>query len=65
MVCGIKAIRADSGVVPGTKAALVRTLLRIADGFLCYLVGYLVATSSEKRQRLGDKAARTLMVRKQ
>ncbi len=64
MVVGIKVIREDTGGVAGTKAALVRTLLRVVDGFLGYLVGYLVVTSSEKRQRLGDKAARTLVVRK-
>lgn len=62
MVVGIRVIREDNGGVPGTRAALVRTLLRVVDGFLGYLVGYLVASSSEKRQRLGDKAARTLVV---
>ena len=64
MVVGIKVVREDTGGVPGTKAALVRTLLRVVDGFFGYLVGYLVAASSQRRQRLGDMAARTLVVRK-
>ncbi len=62
MVVGIRVVREDTGGVAGTKAALVRTLLRVVDGFLGYLVGYLVATSSERRQRLGDMAAHTLVV---
>lgn len=62
MVVSIRVVREDTGGVPGTKAALVRTLLRLVDGFMAYLVGYLVASSSEKRQRLGDKVARTLVV---
>ena len=63
MVCGIKVVREDNGGLPGTKAALVRTLLRVVDGLLGYLVGLLFALSSEKRQRLGDIAAHTLVVR--
>lgn len=63
MVCGIRVVREDTGGLPGTKAALVRTLLRAVDGILGYLVGLLIALSSEKRQRLGDMAAHTLVVR--
>lgn len=63
MVCGIKVVREDNGGLPGTKAALVRTLLRVVDGLLGYLVGLLFALSSERRQRLGDMAAHTLVVR--
>lgn len=62
-VCGIKVIGQDTGGLPGTRAALVRTLLRIVDGLFGYGVGFVFALSSEKRQRLGDKAARTLVVR--
>ena len=60
---GIKVIREDTGEVPGMQAALIRTLLRVIDGFCGYLVGFLVANSSEKRQRLGDMVAHTLVVR--
>ena len=64
MVCGIKVVREDTGGLPGTKAALVRTLLRVVDGMLGYLVGLLFALSSERRQRLGDMAAHTLVIRR-
>ena len=60
MVCGIKVVREDTGGLPGTKAALIRTLLRVVDRILGYLVGLLFALSSEERQRLGDMAAHTL-----
>ena len=63
MMAGVKVVRQDTGGVPGTKAALVRTLLRVVDGFLGYGVALLFALSSERRQRLGDMAARTLVVR--
>ncbi len=64
MVSGIKVIREDTGEAPDMKAALIRTLLRIVDGLFAYLVGFLIASNSEKRQRLGDMAAHTLVVRK-
>ena len=62
-MAGIKVVRQDTGGAPGAKAALVRTLLRAVDGLVGYGVGLLFALSSEKRQRLGDLAARTLVVR--
>jgi uncharacterized RDD family membrane protein YckC len=60
-VAGIKVIRADGSPMDLT-AALVRNLLRIVDGFAFYLVGLLLAMSSPRRQRLGDRAAGTLVV---
>lgn len=64
-ICGIKVVREDTGGVPGLGAAFMRTLLRIVDGFpALYLVGFLVANNDPKKQRLGDKVAHTLVVRK-
>lgn len=63
MVMGIKVVKEGTGEAPGMKAAAIRTLLRIVDGFMVYLVALLVAMSSQKRQRLGDMAAHTLVVR--
>jgi uncharacterized RDD family membrane protein YckC len=59
----IKVVRADGGSPIGWTASIVRNLLRIVDGIACYLVGYLVASSSPQRQRIGDKAAGTIVVR--
>ena len=44
--------------------AVVRNLFRLIDGFLFYLVGALFAFSPPKCQRLGDRAAHTLVVRR-
>jgi uncharacterized RDD family membrane protein YckC len=43
--------------------SFVRNLLRIVDGLVVYLVGAVFIWSSEKRQRLGDRAAATFVVR--
>jgi uncharacterized RDD family membrane protein YckC len=64
MLLGIKVVREDTGEVPGLKAAAIRTVLRIVDGFLSYLVAFITVLASQKNQRLGDMAAHTLVVRK-
>jgi uncharacterized RDD family membrane protein YckC len=45
-------------------AAIVRNVLRLVDGFFFYLVGVIFALTSERRQRLGDRAAHTVVVRR-
>ena len=42
----------------------VRTVLRLIDGMFTYAVAFVVALASDKRQRLGQTAAHTLVVRK-
>jgi len=41
----------------------VRNLLKFADGFFNFMVGLLVSALSENWQRVGDMAARTVVVR--
>ena len=65
MLFGIKVVREDTGRVPGIGAAAIRTVLRIVDGLFSYLVAFIAVLASSKNQRLGDMAARTLVVRKQ
>ena len=64
MLFGIKVVREDTGEIPGLGAATVRTLLRLVDGLFGYLVGFIAVLLSSKRQRIGDMAAHTLVVRK-
>ena len=64
MLLGIKVVRENTGGVPGLKAAAIRTVLRIVDGFFSYLVAFVAVLASRKNQRLGDMAAHTLVVRK-
>jgi uncharacterized RDD family membrane protein YckC len=62
-VTGIRVVDAATGAPPGAGKALVRTLLRIVDGAFGYLLGFVVVLMSDRRRRLGDMAARTLVVR--
>ena len=64
MVAGIKVISETTGQAPGIAAAAWRTILRIIDGLFTYAVAFVVTLASDKRQRLGDMAAHTLVIRK-
>ena len=46
----------------GFGRALVRNLLKFIDGFFNFMVGIMVAALSENWQRVGDMAARTIVV---
>jgi uncharacterized RDD family membrane protein YckC len=60
---GIRVLDEQGGPV-GFGAAVVRNLLRLVDGLFFYLVGALFAFSSPRGQRLGDRAAHTVVVRR-
>jgi uncharacterized RDD family membrane protein YckC len=62
-VTGIRVVSESDGQPPGLGRATVRTALRIVDGLFSYLVAFIAVLASPKRQRLGDMAARTLVVR--
>lgn len=47
----------------GFSRALLRNVLGAADGALVYLVGMVVIALSARQQRLGDLAARTVVIR--
>jgi uncharacterized protein len=60
---GIRVLPLEGGEVTWQAAAL-RNLLRIVDFPLSMIgVDYLIVQGSERRQRLGDKAAKTIVVR--
>ena len=62
IILGIRIVNED-GKVPGLKASLIRNLGRMIDGILIHLVGMIIALSNKKRQRFGDKWARTYVIR--
>lgn len=64
MAMGLRVVRLDSGGPIDWKASIIRNLLRVIDGFFFYLVGALCVWFSKNRQRLGDMAAKTVVVRK-
>jgi uncharacterized RDD family membrane protein YckC len=41
----------------------IRTILRIIDGIFFYLVAFICVVATKQKQRLGDMAAGTLVVR--
>jgi uncharacterized RDD family membrane protein YckC len=63
MATGITVVSEATGRPPGMATAAVRTLLRLVDGMFSYAVAFVVALTNDKRQRLGDMAAHTLVVR--
>jgi uncharacterized RDD family membrane protein YckC len=62
-IAGVKATDI-AGHACGAKRSFVRNLLRLVDGLAFYLVGFLVAIFSRKRQRLGDHFAGTYVIEK-
>jgi uncharacterized RDD family membrane protein YckC len=63
LATGIKVVSEATGTTPGIAPAAARTVLRLIDGLFCYAVAFVSVLASAKRQRLGDMAARTLVVR--
>ena len=63
MATGIKVVTEATRANPGVAAAAIRTVLRLVDGLFSYLVAFITVLISSKRQRLGDMAANTLVVR--
>ena len=63
MVCGIKVVKED-GSPCDLGAALIRNILRMVDGIMVYLVGVVLIASSDTKQRLGDRVAKTVVVKK-
>lgn len=61
-VMRVRVVRVD-GRDAGVGAIAIRTLLRLVDGILFYLVGLVtVLATGSRRQRLGDLAAGTTVV---
>lgn len=61
-IVGIRVVT-ERGAHVGLGAAVIRNLLRPVDALFFYLVGALFALASSRRQRLGDRAAGTVVVR--
>ncbi len=59
---GLKVVKLDGSALDW-QASIIRNLLRVVDGLFFYLVGAIMVWTSKQRQRLGDRAAATLVVR--
>jgi uncharacterized RDD family membrane protein YckC len=61
-IMGIKVVK-ESGEQLTPIDAFIRTILRIIDGFALYLLGFILVLVSEKKQRLGDMAVGSIVVK--
>ena len=61
-VTGIRVLGTDLKPC-GMGRALLRNLLKVADGFFNFMVGIMLVALTENWQRVGDLAARTVVVR--
>jgi uncharacterized RDD family membrane protein YckC len=64
MALSIKVVRETDGAPIDYGEAAVRTVLRIIDGLFDYLIGAIFIWTSDKKQRLGDRVAHTVVVSK-
>jgi uncharacterized RDD family membrane protein YckC len=64
LVTNLRVVRERDGAPIDWRAAVIRNLFRLIDGFLLYLVGFLTICLSRNRQRFGDMVAGTLVVRR-
>lgn len=62
MVTKIKVVREDGGTIDMSQA-FTRTILRMIDGLVAYLIGAILIWRSNKKQRLGDRIAKTVVVK--
>lgn len=64
MAMKLKVVKLDGGALDW-QASIVRNVMRIIDSFFFYLVGAIAVWMSKTKQRLGDMAAHTIVVRAQ
>jgi uncharacterized RDD family membrane protein YckC len=63
LVLGLQVVKEDGSPLDWGSAA-IRTVLRIVDGLFVYLVAAILVWTSPTKQRLGDRVAKTLVVKK-
>ena len=64
LATNLRVVRQEDGGPIGWSAAVVRNVLRLIDGTVFYLIGFIAVCVSKRHQRLGDIAAGTLVVRR-
>lgn len=62
MVTKIKVVREDGGKIDMNQA-FTRNILRVIDGLFAYLIGAILIWRSDKKQRLGDRIAKTIVIK--
>lgn len=62
LMAGIRVADASGGKATFNQA-LMRNLLRLVDGLVFYIVGIILIMKSDRKQRLGDRVAGTVVLR--
>ena len=62
MALGLRVVKLNGSPISWSES-VIRNLLRIIDGLFAYLVGAIFIWNSPLRQRLGDRVAKTVVVR--
>lgn len=62
LIAGIRVADANGGKASFNQA-LMRNILRLVDGLVFYLVGIILILRSDRKQRLGDRVAGTVVLR--
>ncbi len=62
---GIRTVSSESFKTPDHTQVIIRNVLRVVDSFPgnLYIVGFVIAALTERKQRLGDILAGTLVIR--
>ncbi len=63
MAVGLRVVKIDGSPISWSES-VIRNLLRIIDGIFFYLVGAIFVWTSPRKQRLGDRAANTVVIRR-
>jgi uncharacterized RDD family membrane protein YckC len=62
MITKIKVVGEDGKPIDMNQA-FKRNILRVIDGLFIYLIGAILIWRSDKQQRLGDRVARTVVIK--
>ena len=63
MITKIRVVREEDSGKIDMERSFKRNILRIIDGLIAYLVGGVLIWRSDKKQRLGDSIAKTLVIK--
>jgi uncharacterized RDD family membrane protein YckC len=64
LATNLRVVRENDGGAIGWSASIIRNLLRLIDGLVFYIIGFIAICASKKRQRIGDRVAGTIVVRR-
>lgn len=62
LIAGIRVADLNGGKASFSQA-LMRNILRLVDGLVFYIVGIILILNSDRKQRLGDRVAGTVVLR--